>query len=252
VVRCVNAENRCLRSAEVVVSNAGDGKSAAFSSRRETRIRDGIMAITFVCQSCQTKLRVPDERAGSSIRCPRCGNAVIVPEQETPAVEEVVAELPRGKRSQSRDDEDDLDERPAPRRKSERPRPKSKGGGKGLVLGLAIGGGCLALLLVFGVCGGLIWWVVLPERNPRLTDENIKKIQGNMTLDEAEQILGEAKKATDKDVQTVNKAMKGFGPNIQFRPGTTKYRWRNGNRWLFVDVDDRTRKIVGSFSCSYS
>jgi hypothetical protein len=92
----------------------------------------------------------------------------------------------------------------------------------------------------------------MPELNPNVTEENIKKIKPGMTLDEVEQILGKGKKATESDLNAVNRMMQGAGSPAQFRPGTTTYRWRNRNTWLFVDVDNNTNKIVGVHSWSHS
>jgi predicted Zn finger-like uncharacterized protein len=212
------------------------------------------MAIKFVCESCQTTLRVSDELAGRSVRCGKCNTVCVVPAEEEEPVE--IVEVQPAKRSlpPDEDDEKDREERPARRRKDDRPRrrPRPTGTNRGLMIGLIIGGGVLAGLFLVGVCGGLIWWYFLPENNPLLTQENIKKVQPGMSLEQAEHILGKSKQATEGDLQTVNKGMKGFGPAVAFRPGTTKYRWRNGNFWFFVDIDNNTKKIVGSDSRSYS
>src|SRR4051812_16654510 len=36
--------------------------------------------ISFSCISCQKKLAVKDELAGKKVKCPGCGNAVVVPQ----------------------------------------------------------------------------------------------------------------------------------------------------------------------------
>jgi hypothetical protein len=103
------------------------------------------------------------------------------------------------------------------------------------------------------------------ESAPAITVENIKKVQLGMTLDQVEQVLGKGKKATEDDVREAisqleedkkkmeesRKKAKDTGsfpdialPKMDFRPGTTKYRWGTMNTWLFVDVDESTQKVV--------
>jgi predicted Zn finger-like uncharacterized protein len=60
------------------------------------------MAATIKCPGCQATLRVRDDMAGKSVKCPRCGNAVPVPAAdvadvvpvEPAVVEAVTAERP--------------------------------------------------------------------------------------------------------------------------------------------------------------
>jgi hypothetical protein len=98
-----------------------------------------------------------------------------------------------------------------------------------------------------------------------LTLDNIKKVQGGMTLEQVEQILGKGRKATEEDVrealnqleedkkkmEEARKKAQGKDafpeivlPKMDFRPGATKYRWGSKNTWLFVDVDERTQRVV--------
>jgi hypothetical protein len=158
------------------------------------------------------------------------------------------------RRDDYEEEDDDFEDRPVRRRRREddRPRrfrPKKKSGNTGLIIGLAIGGAVFLLM----ICGGVAFWLFIrSEANPLLTEENIKKIQPGLTLAEVEQILGAGRVATEDDMRQANTMMKGIGPKVQFRPGTTKYRWRNGNTWLFVDVDNNTKKVVGVASMSSS
>jgi predicted Zn finger-like uncharacterized protein len=48
------------------------------------------MHLTIDCSFCKTHLRVPENAAGRTVRCPRCGTAVRVPGAEVP-----LAEAPR-------------------------------------------------------------------------------------------------------------------------------------------------------------
>jgi hypothetical protein len=144
-------------------------------------------------------------------------------------------------------DYDDEEDRPRRRR------PKKKPMNRGLLIGLGIGGAALLLL----VCGGVVLWLVIGPLafNSKLTPENIQKVQPGMTLEDVEAILGPGRLATRADVQAANEYS---GPvhiapaPITFRPGTTKYVWRNGNTWFFVDIDDGSKKLVGTYSVSHS
>jgi len=102
-----------------------------------------------------------------------------------------------------------------------------------------------------------------PTLGSNATLENIKKVRAGMTLDQVEQILGKGRKATEEDVREAKKQLeenkkkmeeaskRATGslpqvavPDLDSKPGTTKYRWGSKNTWLFVDVDDGTQRVV--------
>jgi probable HAF family extracellular repeat protein len=104
-----------------------------------------------------------------------------------------------------------------------------------------------------------------PELDPVVTLENIKKVQAGLTLDQVEQILGKGRIATQEDAREAKKQLeenrkkmeearkRATGtssipdialPDVDFKPGTTKYCWGTKKTWLFVDVDDRTQRVV--------
>ncbi len=72
------------------------------------------MTTTMKCPGCQTPLRLRDDMAGKSIKCPRCAHVTTVPAaeaavEEVTVVEEITAEPPpkRSARRGSREDEQD-------------------------------------------------------------------------------------------------------------------------------------------------
>jgi len=79
------------------------------------------MAISFTCPSCDSELKLKDELAGRKVKCPRCGDVVVVPAEEE---EESRAEESRKKKKKKR----------------------KKKGSTALIAGIAIG----VLLLVGG------------------------------------------------------------------------------------------------------
>ncbi len=91
------------------------------------------MSITVECDGCSKKYRVPDERAGTVIRCKDCGEKIQIPDD---------------------DDEAPPASRPARRKPSASGNKRKKTGANvGLILGV-IGGG-IALMMIIG---GLLAW----------------------------------------------------------------------------------------------
>lgn len=81
-----------------------------------------------------------------------------------------------------------------------------------------------------------------------LSPDTVMKIKLGMTLDEVEQLVGSsARPSRPSDESTVNERAKRFGqPSPAVRQdGLTKYVFRSGDAWLFVDVDDKTGKVAG-------
>jgi hypothetical protein len=210
------------------------------------------MHIAIECGQCGTPITVPGDLTGRKIRCRSCGTVLVVPGQDQrPADRPVERAAPP-----PADDYDEPRPRRRPREGDYRPprrrRFQERDTRKTWLVAGAIGGGFLLLLIV----GGLVYYFavggnVLSGDNGRLTTENEQRFndrfkQGNMTLDDAEQILGPSRLATEGDLRRANA---GTPPAIWIhlpsRPGTAKYRWKNGNHWLFATVDDKT-KIISS------
>jgi hypothetical protein len=128
------------------------------------------MPIPVVCPGCSARLGAPEPTAGKTIRCPRCKAPIAVPEVldgiEEPAPVQVAPRKPPV-RAAAPDDEDD--DRP---RKRSRPaydededdedRPRRKRGRRraaaGPPVGLLVGGGLAALLVLGGVGFGVYWF----------------------------------------------------------------------------------------------
>ena len=60
------------------------------------------MAIEFQCQTCNTRLSVPEEHAGNTGKCPQCGKPVAVPIPDETIPIAVVDEPPSGVNTRSR------------------------------------------------------------------------------------------------------------------------------------------------------
>ena len=207
-----------------------------------------------VCPSCRSKLRLADNMAGRNVRCPSCNTvtradakptaprAALEPDDDPPLAEETPLRRKQEIEIEVDDDED------VPRRRLKKKRSRSN------VLNMVLIAGT-ALVVLAGV-GGVLWWFIGPEMNSNLTMENIQKIQHGMTLEEAEQILGKARIATERDVVELNEMTRAPGDPpigargnpaaVKFRGGLTKYMWRNKNLWFLVDVDDQSKKILGT------
>jgi predicted Zn finger-like uncharacterized protein len=97
------------------------------------------MPITIDCPNCEKTLRINNSAAGKKVKCPKCQELFRVPAE--PVEEEEAAEERPARREKTK---------PSGNRKG---KSKKKAGNKSLVLGLAIGGGVLVLLLI----GGIIW-----------------------------------------------------------------------------------------------
>jgi predicted Zn finger-like uncharacterized protein len=100
------------------------------------------------CPDCDTPLKLKDSLAGKRVRCPRCGDAFQVPEEDADASDDEV-EVPTARpapprRPPARDDDDDDEQEVVPRRrKKARRAASSKSQNTVLVWGALIGGGVL-------------------------------------------------------------------------------------------------------------
>ena len=92
------------------------------------------MPIAISCPECSARIRVADESAGKSVRCPKCQTRMEVPQPESAA------------------DDEQEEERPAKVRKKKR-RKKTTGSGSTRLL---IGG--LAVVALIGVCFVVFWF----------------------------------------------------------------------------------------------
>jgi hypothetical protein len=144
-------------------------------------------------------MTVPGDLAGRKIRCLSCGTILIVPgldAQLTPEPEQA-----------SRPQVHDYDEPGPRRRRPQRRRLRERGAGRAWLLPVGIVAG-VVLLLVAGI---LVYRLtvggnVLTGDNGHLSPENVKRFEdrlkeGNLSLDEAEQIIGPSRRATELDLR---------------------------------------------------
>jgi hypothetical protein len=209
-----------------------------------------------VCTSCQAKVRIPNTLAGRKIKCPKCGAAFMaadIANAEAPPAAVVIEEeepndeVPPPRRKRTDLDEDE-DERPRRRRL------KRKSGNSSWLVGILVGGVVVLMLAGLGI---LIYWLAAPEKNDRLTPENMQKIHAGMSLEDAEQILGKARLARDSDFEEINQTMqkaqrfsgRPAGKITDARPGTTRFVWKSESKdkriLVYVDIDDNTKRITG-------
>lgn len=92
--------------------------------------------IRFVCQECETSLKVADEKAGSKIACPRCKTTVKVPGSAA-------------KKKSARAEDDDLDDEDEDDRPRKGKKPAKKGDSR-VGMYVAVGVGACAVVAVIG------------------------------------------------------------------------------------------------------
>jgi uncharacterized Zn finger protein (UPF0148 family) len=156
------------------------------------------MTIALSCPSCDKALKVKDELAGKKVKCPGCGEPIVVEAADDPEPESAVQEPPRRK---GRDDDDD------------RPRKKKKKKKKcNTLLWVALGGGAAVLLLLV-VAGVILFFVFNQPAAATKTTEQAKKKQDQRPkfepLPENKRPKGGIIRAMD--VQEAKNAMKQIG-----------------------------------------
>ncbi len=104
------------------------------------------MALQFSCPECFSTVSVNSQHGGKRVKCPTCGSAVQVPA----AGSRQAAPVASGSRSSAN-----------------KKKKKSSGGSKGLVIGLAVGGGVLAVVAV-----GVIAFLAGRSGTPAPADTN--------------------------------------------------------------------------------
>lgn len=134
------------------------------------------MPIAVQCPECNARLNAPDTAAGKKVKCPKCSTALVIPanDEEEPPVrrksrpddsdEEVRSKKPRD----PDDEEEEEEERPKRKKKGKgkRGKPASSGGSRAPLL---IGVG-LAVLLLVGGGGYLIYRAVSNEKPAKGTE----------------------------------------------------------------------------------
>jgi uncharacterized Zn finger protein (UPF0148 family) len=157
------------------------------------------MPVAFSCPECDKSLKVKDELAGKKVKCPGCGEPIVVEAADDPEPESAVQEPPRRK---GRDDDDD-----------DRPRKKKKKKKKSnTLLWIALGGGA-ALLLLLVVAGVVLLIVFNQPAAATKTTEQAKKKQDQRPKFEPQVENKRPKGGIPRamDVQEVKNAMKQIG-----------------------------------------
>jgi hypothetical protein len=132
------------------------------------------------CPKCKRKLKVPETMAGKSFRCPACKNVIsTLSEPDTPppscavktALSSPTAPVPSRSRLPQDEEREEIieptDEAPV-RERPRKKRPKRKKSSTGLIIGLAVGGAVL-LLLLLGT-GGVLLVQFLRNRTDSATE----------------------------------------------------------------------------------
>ncbi len=127
-----------------------------------------------------------------------------------------------------------------------RPRRKRPGGHTGLLIGLAVG--CGVLLLAAGAVGVgvVIGWRggagLAGPSNPRVTEENFRKITLHMPLAEAEQVLGPGQRCGRAELYRATRQpppKEGYGSALNF------CKWRNRGDTILLEFDHRELIFAG-------
>jgi uncharacterized Zn finger protein (UPF0148 family) len=155
------------------------------------------MTIAVSCPSCDKALKVKDELAGKKVKCPACGEPIVVAAADEPEPETAVQE-PRRK---AREDEDD-----------DRPRKKKKKKKKSnTLLWIALGGGA-GLLLLLVVAGVVVFIVTRPAAETKSTEQAKKKQDQRPKFEpQVENKRPKGGVIRAMDVQEVKNAMKQIG-----------------------------------------
>ncbi len=125
------------------------------------------MPISVLC-SCGKSLKVGEQHRGKKVKCPECGNALLVEESEakTKSKTGVLAKAP-GKKPVARHDDDDPDDEPEERKPIKLKKAKAKGSN----MLLYAGGGCGVLLLLTCCLAGVVagaWYFFFNTSEPDL------------------------------------------------------------------------------------
>lgn len=79
-----------------------------------------------------------------------------------------------------------------------------------------------------------------------LSMDSYNKIKPDMSLQEVETIFGAKARLCDATVEQKVNARFGGGPPspISKKPNATKYYFQSGDTWVFIDIDDTSKKVV--------
>ena len=118
------------------------------------------MTIAISCPSCDRPLKVKDDLAGKRVKCPGCGEPVLVEVIDEAEPEAAIQEKPRRKVVA----DDEPDDRP---RKKKKKKKKSN-----MLLWIGLAGGAAFLLLL--VAAGLLWFFVFNRPTEQKSTEQAK------------------------------------------------------------------------------
>jgi hypothetical protein len=135
------------------------------------------MPIAVHCPSCDAKLNAPDAAAGKTVKCPKCKEAMVIPDADEVAVEE--AAPPKKSKARADDDkpvvkkkkiivEDDEDEYEEERPRKKKGKKKPAKAGLSPVLIAAILGG----VLILGGGGFAAYWFGIREKPKETANTN--------------------------------------------------------------------------------
>jgi hypothetical protein len=156
------------------------------------------MTIALSCPACDKALKVKDELAGKKIKCPGCGEPILVEPDEVPEAAE--EEAPRRK--------------PRAEEEEDRPRKKKKKKKKSnATLWLVLAGGVALLLLLLAVGGGLLYFLNQPSEKKSTEQAKTKKKEEPPKLDipQPQNDRPKGGLARGMDVQTVKNNLKQIG-----------------------------------------
>jgi hypothetical protein len=155
------------------------------------------MTIALSCPACDKSLKIKDELAGKKVKCPDCGEPILVEAYEEP---EAVEEEPPRRKARAEEEDD-------------RPRKKKKKKKKSnATLWLVLAGGLAFFLLLLAVGGGLLYFLNQPSEKKSTEQAKTKKKEEPPIFNPAPQNnRPKGGVARGMDVQTVKNNMKQIG-----------------------------------------
>jgi hypothetical protein len=201
------------------------------------------MTIPATCPACREHYQLAEELAGKFVRCRKCQETFAVPAAAPPEPlrerEEEEPPRPRERdRYRERDREDDLD-RDRERRPSRRERYDEPASSSNAMIFWVMGALGLGLLVLVGVCGGIIWSV--SNSAGRAVDQTVDNIKAQHAQAMQQQQQMRPPMPQQPGIQNVDQALTALrSPDPEQR--------RRGVDWLIFHQPDpdpnRRRQVV--------